>query len=488
MADFKGIPDQLVGSLQENVLTLVASSDEHCKLVTLNVPLELYSNKVMRELATQVYNYVHQYGVAPKEHLVDLVEDKLEGADGEVMRHILENIRALLQAGFNSVFVVNQLTKFVRQQHLKKAVVGVIEAAEKGDVDEADKVIDSFRKTSYEQFTPGLTLREFAAQLGVVDKTAALFSTGIKEFDLAGLGPARGELHLLGAPPKRGKTWWLLNLAKQALLARLRIVYITLEVSPSIIASRLFQSLLAVTRKESDEAEAGRFHFDAKGGLLSVDVERQDRPALNSEAGMKKVKKNFATNSQIARLSDNLIIQSFPTGALHMKELVAYLENLVAYHRFMPDVVILDYADLMHIDLRNYRLALGLLYKELRGMAVERNIALCTATQTNRASLTASTITEGHAAEDISKVAISDVFLTYNQTEVEKELQVARLYVAVARNAKDKWHVNITQAYSTGQFCTGSTMVAPRVWSELMPKRKRGGKGGSDDDDGDDDA
>lgn len=491
MADFKGIPDQLTGSLQENVLTLAASSDEYCKLVVVNVPLELYSNKVMRELATAVYNYIHDYDAAPKEHLVDIVEDKLAGSDGEVMRHILENIQALLQAGFNAQFVVNQLSKFVRQQHLKVAVVSIIEAAEKGDVDQADNILDGYRKLSYEQFSPGLKLKEFAGELGIIDHTQPLFQTGVKALDTAGLGPARGELHLFLAPPKKGKTWWLLQLTKQALLSRLRVVYITLEVSPRIIASRLFQSLFAMRQKEADIAVAGRFDVDTKGKVTGIRIEEQTRLAVTSKEGIRKIKRNYTDNTQIARLSDNLIIQGFPTGSLRMKELTAYLENLVNFHRFMPDVVVLDYADLMYIDLRNYRLAVGQLYKELRGLAVDRNFALCTASQTNRASLSVrgeSVINESHAAEDFSKIAISDVGITYNQTDVEREVQTARLYVAVARNAKDKWTTNVTQAYSIGQFCMDAAVIPHREYAPMLPKqRSKKRNGADDDDDGEDD-
>lgn len=475
MPDFAGIPEQLTGSLQENVLVLVSTSDEHCKLVTLNVPLGLYSNRVMRDLATQVYNYVHLYGTAPKEHLVDLVEDKLAGEDGEMLRTVLENIHALQQAGFNERFVVNQLTKFVRQQHLKGAVVEILEATEKGDTDRATDVMDAYRKISYEQFSPGLKLKEYVAEMGKIDRTLPLMPLGIPELDRAELGPARAELHVMLAPPKRGKTWFLLHVAKQAMLSRLRTVYITLEVSPHIIAGRLMQSFFSMTRRESDAASSGRFEMTAKGILEGIQVEEMPkRLALTSKAGIAKVKKSFSVEGkgQIARLSENLIIQSFPTGQLRLKDLGAYLENLVTFHRFMPDVVLLDYADLMHIDLKQYRLGLGMLYKDLRGLAVERNFALVTASQSNRASLTARTITEGHASEDISKVAIADVVLTYNQTKAEREVQVARLHVAVARNSKDKWSVNISQAYSLGQFCTGSAMVTHRTWESFLPKIK----------------
>lgn len=493
MPEFKGIPDNLYGSLQENVLCLAASSDQYCKLVLSNVPLPLYSNRVMRDLATQVYTFVQTYGKAPKEHLVDLVEDKLDGEDGEMLHQILENIQAL-QNGFNELFVVNQLAKFVRQQHLKNTVVEIIEAAEKGDTELADDVMEKYHKTSFEQFSPGLKLREYAANLGRVDKVGTLVPLGIKELDQVELGPVRGELHLFMAPPKRGKSMWLIHVAKQSLLARNRTVYITLEVSPQIIAGRLMQSFFSMTRRETDKAIAGRFDVDSHGKLIGIHTEEiVDRLALTSPAGIAKIRKNFQARdepgkqkgTQIARISENLIIQGFPTGQLRLKELIAYLENLTTFHRFTPDVVILDMINLMHIDLKNYRLGLGMLAKELRGLAVDRNFALVTATPSNRASLTARTITELHTGEDISLMSIADVGLTYNQTEEERAMQVARLHVAVARNSPDKWSVCISQCYALGQFYTGSVSANQSTLEKLLPRSRTRGMGGDSDDDDD---
>jgi hypothetical protein len=249
-------------------------------------------------------------------------------------------------------------------------------------------------------------------------------------------------------------------------------VYVTLEVSPRIIAGRLMQSLFSLKRREGDKATIAHFETDKTGKLMGIQSEEVDRPSLTSKAGLKKIKSSYASNAQVARISENLVIQSFPTGSLRLKGLAAYLENLVSFHRFIPEVVVLDMPDLMYLDIKNYRLGLGMLFKDLRGLAVDRNFALAAATQSNRASLKAYTITEGHTSEDISKIGIADVGISYNQTQEEKEVQVARLHIMIARNARDKWSACISQAYSLGQFCTGSIIVPPREWKEHLPKRR----------------
>jgi len=477
--DFRGIPEVLTGALQENVVTLAAVSDLYCKMVVLNVKLELYSNEVLREVATGIYNYVHDYGKAPRDHLPDLFEARLKGDDprATMLYEALQNIRNLSQGGFNEVYVVNQLNKFVRQQHLKGCVADLFEAAEVGDIDKADNSIDAYRKTNFTQFDPGLKMLDYVRTIGSTDRARPVIDLGIPRLDRAELGPARQELHMLLAPPKRGKTWWLVHLAKRALLARLRTVYVTLEVSPEIIAGRLLQSFFAMPRSESESIKVPEVvRKDDKITAYHM-KEAAARIALTSKSGIAKVKGAFGLNkrhiSQVGRLMHNLTIKSYPTGSLKLKELETYLENLVAYERFMPDVVLLDYADLMYIPSERYRIELGLLAKQLRGLAVERNFALATASQSNRSSVTKRLITEQDVAEDFSKIAISDVVLSYNQTGTEREAQAARLYVAAARNSRDRFQVNITQAYELGQFCIDSFYCDPRSYEELMADYRR---------------
>jgi len=145
-----------------------------------------------------------------------------------------------------------------------------------------------------------------------------------------------------------------------------------------------------------------------------------------------------------------------------------YLDSLEMSRRIVPDLLLVDYADLMSIGTRDYRHELGNLYKDLRGLAVSRNIAVATASQSNRSSLDAKIITGGSVAEDFSKIATSDVVLTYNRTEAERTIGTARLWVEKGRNDADKFTLLISQNYATGQFCISSTRMMPRKYWEAV--------------------
>lgn len=504
MADrlFKGIPEQLDGVDQENILTLLATNDEFCKVVVSNVALDLWSNEFMREVAVQCKNYIQEYGKAPGvNHLRDLLasaldpEDKKDSkaaAKAELLGGILDNIERLVETGYNPEYVVNCLQKFVRKQELKKVVVSIYEAAESGNIEDADKAIDHYRQTSYTRFSPGLRLANYVRTIDSDKRNLPAFTLGIPSLDKLYIAPTKKELFMFMAPPKRGKTHFGIHCVKQALLQRQRVLLVTLEVHPEIMASRLLQSFFAMTRNEAN-VYAPKLERDSRGRVRAISLEPAvERLALTSKKGQTRLRRAFgltkggSVEEHVARVSRDLIIQGFPTGQLRMKDLEGYLDSLVAYEKFQPDVVVLDYPDLMYVDPRNYRLNLGLLNKDLRGMAVDRNFALVAMSQSNRASVSKRTITETDAAEDFSKVAISDVVLTYSQIPAEREMHVARIFVAAARNARDKFAVYIAQSYDTGQFCTESFEVKSFAeYERMLPRSAR--RDGVDEDDEDED-
>lgn len=471
--------DVLPDALQENVLTLVASSDKYAQLVMLNVPIELYSTTYTRTIAKACYSYVHEYGKPPRDHLPDLLATALaHKEDGPFIKRYLINIASFRESGFNEEFVVNQLDKFTRFMRVKKAATDLVQALDQNNMEAADKVITDYSKLPLAQFDRGMTLREVGSQLIAGKIHSNALTLGIKPLDECELGPSKQELSLFMAPPKRGKTWWLIHIAKQALLNRQRVVYITLEMSAEKMGVRILQSLFSLTFREAKKVQLNKFKQSSRGSFV-LDRQSVERDAIESSAGkdllIKRLglKKNGNGNGtsyrDIAeRMSDNLVIKRFPTGSLSVDGLERYLEQLVVIDRFMPDVVIVDYPDLMQISADKFRLNLGGIYKDLRGLAVDRNFALCAASQSNRGSVDRQTITEKDIGEDFSKIAISDVVISYNQTEDERAMNLARLYVVAARNDKDKFDVKITQAYEIGQFCLSAEMIPQEEYDDMI--------------------
>jgi hypothetical protein len=238
------------------------------------------------------------------------------------------------------------------------------------------------------------------------------------------------------------------------------VVYITLELADKFVGRRMLQNLFRVKTRDDAEVRYPRFVVDERGKLVDIEeVEKEVDSIASSDAVAA-----LASRVDELHLEGRLLIKSFPTGTLTVGQLDAYLQELETFCGFVPDLVILDYADLMFVDPNNYRLALGILYKELRGIAVERHLALVTASQVNRGGANAKLIRDSDVAEDFSKIAIADCVLTYNQTALERRRGLARLFVSNGRVEADRFSVLLSQSYTAGQFALSSFPMPDNYW------------------------
>lgn len=456
-------PERLSGALQENILTLLCFSDSACKLIRTAVGAQMFESSVYREIAAAAIDFVDQYGEAIKTHLPDVLEHILKGSDASkatLFTRTLDNLFAVKDS-LNTEYVLSCLEKFVRQQAIKTAIIEAVDAIDRGELDVAEAALEKSLRTKATIFDPGTYLTDLKRSLAFLDSTDSAIHLGIPELDRREIGPREQELFLIIAPPKRGKTWGLVHVGKMALVQRRRVLHVTLEMSEDRVAQRYFQSFFSLSKREAI-VRITSLEKDDDGRVVNFTQEDIERISLR-DPNIRKIITSRVTRD--FRKRPPLVIKQFPTGALTIPALDSYLDSLARYQKFHPDVIVVDYPDLMSVDAGNVRVDTGRLYKELRGIGVERNVAMVVASQGNRESSSARLITDSMVAEDYSKIATADNVITYNQTEHERNLGLARLFVSNGRNDEDKFTVLITQKYAIGQFCLDSALMTsdPRV-------------------------
>lgn len=276
-------------------------------------------------------------------------------------------------------------------------------------------------------------------------------------------------------------TWHMIHLAKVVIMNQLKVLHVTLEMSETKISQRYVQTLFAMAKR--NEKILIR-KFDKKADGFEV-IEKEILPkfSMDDPDAKKKIRKEMERWKK--RMLDNIIVKQFPTGMLSVGELEAYLDNLEVTEKFVPDMIIVDYPDLMKMAGNERRHSLGDTYKRLRGIAVARNCAMVVPTQSNRDGSGAKKVGRTNVSEAYTKIADADVVVTYSQTETEKALSLARLSVVAGRNDDDNFTVVLSQSYAIGQYAVDNVLMEKDYWRYVDTEEEMGAGQNPDDDDDD---
>ncbi len=429
-----------------------------------------YFDTVYSGIVQKVLTYRKTYNKAPGiSHIDDVFDDVLSDTShaeyplySQVVQGVLVNGESL-----NPSYVLSRVSEFVRGQQLKQAVLAAADRYSFGGdrlVPDIEKIFLDALKNEVQSIDSGIFLNDRTRSLNFLNQQTQAYSLAIPELDRKDVGLTPKELMVFIAPKGSGKSWFCIHAAKMALLQRANVVHITLEMSEDRAVQRYYQSLFAVSKRD-EKIEQYLFELDELERICGF-VKKTRKPLLTFDQPdiiLKLSKKIGDWGTRFGRI----VVKQFPTKSLTVSQLRAYLDMLEVSHKFIPHILIVDYPDLMWTDPANQRISVGRVFEELRGLGVERNLAVLAPTQANRAGIESGKVTGVHVAEDISKLNTADQVLTYSQTKLEKEKGLARIYVEKSRNDEDKFTVIISQHYGTGQFALSSARMYSNYFDQL---------------------
>lgn len=199
-------------------------------------------------------------------------------------------------------------------------------------------------------------------------------------------GFTRGELILFSANSGGGKSITLANLALNFSKRGRNVLYISLELSEQIISQRFDTMITGFGRK------------DWKGHVSEI--------ASKVEAA--------------ARTAGSIDIKHMPSGTTS-SQLRAYLKEYYLKFKHMPDMLIVDYLDNMapneFVSADNIWARDKFCSEQLRQVGVDFNMFVVTASQLNREAVKATQHDHSHIAGGISKINVSDVYISIKMTE-----------------------------------------------------------------------
>ena len=193
-----------------------------------------------------------------------------------------------------------------------------------------------------------------------------------------------------------GKSLFMCHIASSALLQGRNVLYITLEMAEERIAERI----------------------DAN--LLNVPIQQLvDLPRSTFE---KKV------NSIAKKTQGSLVIKEYPTASAHSGHFKALLNELALKKSFRPDIIFIDYLNICassrhkaNSSINSYSYIKSIA-EELRGLAVEFNVPIVSATQTTRSGFGSSDVELTDTSESFGLPATADLMFALISTEELEQL------------------------------------------------------------------
>lgn len=485
--------DKLTGTMQENVIAILAHDDDQGRLVSELVTPQLFEGEY-RVIAERCIDYWQRHNQAPKAHVLDLFDEFLDDPKdrrGKLYRRILGQMQELARQA-NGAYIVTRLGDFVRTQRMKAAILESAERLQSAGPDALVSVeeiwSDLLHTKAAGTFEAGVQLLDFERALKFLQEQQGEFTFGIAPLDDANIFPARKQVSMLLAGAKRGKTWFLHHVGKHALMQRKTVAHISLEMYEDECVLRYYQALFALSRWDATQTTNRLFKKDERGRLLSMEEENVQLPYALSQPyiadNIRGDLRNFGSRCE------KMFIKHFPTKTLTIRQLDAYFDQLEITEGFMPDMCILDYIGITNTDVKNHRLSLGRNMEDFRAMCDRRNMAGVTVGQLSRAGAEAMVADSTQVAEDWSLIGTADLVLAYSSTDAERKLGLGRCRVTNARHAKDSWGVVLSQNYHAGQWALDAAKL-PEDYKDILDDVKdqagiSDGDGLTSEDDGED--
>ena len=411
-------------NIQRGILFLSKYNRDFYLQIASLVKDDYFEFPIHGKLFSTIRYHYEKYNSLPNDDFIVEEVKKVKGGKEQVSDYTdeLHYINTMDTSSIDNVeFYLDIVESFARKEAMKSAITASIGLMKNDRIEEIESVVRKAltvnRNVDYGHMyfddIKGRFDRLFKDAEG--ERFRLVFSTLNRELEG---GLSRKELAMVVAPPGVGKSLYLVNQGVQALMENRKVLYVSLEMSEDKIAQR-FDSVTTLIQQRNLKEK------------FSTVTER-----------LKVFKEEFP--------GSRLVIKEFPTGCATVNAVRSLLVQLKNYEDFVPDVLLLDYLELMRPTtegMAEYQ-AQQRISEELRGLAVENNILVWTATQTNRQGRSVKLITDSELADAYGKIRTCDYAISLNQTEEEFDEGRMRAYVMKSRNGKQRFIVPVEIDYS----------------------------------------
>jgi len=378
------------------ILRNLLYNEEYLRKVITFIKVEYFEDFNQKVVFEEILNFVTRYNQpSTKEVLCIEVEKRLDINDSS-FQEVTKLISYLEDVPTDFDWLCDVTEKWCRDRAIYLALMESIALAdgndEKRDRDAIPGILSEALSVSFDTHIGHDYLIDFAERYESYHRKEDKIPFDLEYLNKITKGGLPNKtLNIALAGTGVGKSLFMCHVAASALLGGKNVLYITLEMAEEKIAERIDANLLNVPIQEITDLP--RVMFEDKVTKLSQ------------------------------KTQGTLIIKEYPTASAHSGHFRSLINELALKKSFRPDIIFIDYLNICAseryrgnstVNSYSYIKAIA---EELRGLAVEANVPIVSATQTTRSGFGSSDVDITDTSESFGLPATADLMLALISTD-----------------------------------------------------------------------
>jgi len=428
-------------SIENTILSNLIYNESYCRKVIPFIKEDYFTGQGSKTVFSIVSEYVNKYDALPTADVLAIETDQRTDLNETSFKEVNSVISSLVKEKSDLEWIVDTTEKWCQERAIYLALMESVKIA-----DGQDKMKDKGAIPSI--LSDALSVC-FDSHVGhdYIDDAELRYEYYHREeekipFDLEFFnkitkgGLPTKTLNIALAGTGVGKSLFMCHVAASCLLQGKNVLYITMEMAEERIAERIDANLLNINIKDL--------------------------------SGLPKVMFENKVNRLASKTNGKLIIKEYPTASAHVGHFRSLLSDLSLKRSFRPDIIFVDYLNICAsqrfkgsvVNSYTYVKAIA---EELRGLAVEHDVPIVSATQTTRSGYGSSDVDLTDTSESFGLPATADLMFALISTE-----ELEGMNQIMVKQLKNRYNDPTTNK----RFCVGIDRAKMKLYDVEQSAQK----------------
>ena len=385
-----------MNKVENLILKNLLLEEEYVRKTLPFIKAEYFSDFLEKNLFNVISKYFSEYNALPTKEALEIEVGQLDSISDEQHNKLVDIIRDIDSEKSDPDWIVDTTEKWCKERAIYLALMESIKIAEGNDESKTPSAIPNILSdalaVSFDNHIGHDYLQDYEERYEFYHHREEKIPFDLEFFNRITKGGIPNKtLNVALAGTGVGKSLFMCHVASSCLLQGKNVLYITLEMAEEKIAERIDSNLLNVDIQNLNQLP--KMMFDNKITALSK------------------------------KTQGKLIVKEYPTASAHSGHFRSLLNELALKKSFKPDIIFIDYLNICassryranaSVNSYSYIKAIA---EELRGLAVEANVPIVSATQTTRSGFASSDVDLTDTSESFGLPATADLMFALISTE-----------------------------------------------------------------------